>query len=77
MTTIQVVLDAPLLQAADRAARRAKQNRSALIREALRAHLTRIDIQAKEARERAGYKRVPDSRQEAAEWEIESAWPRE
>jgi hypothetical protein len=30
METIQVVLDAKLLRAADRAARRAKQNRSAL-----------------------------------------------
>ena len=38
METIQAVLDAKLLQAADRAARRAKRNRSALIRDALREH---------------------------------------
>lgn len=36
METIQVVLDAKLLQATDRAARRTKRNRSALVRDALR-----------------------------------------
>jgi metal-responsive CopG/Arc/MetJ family transcriptional regulator len=39
METIQIVLDKNLLQAADQAARRTKQNRSALVREALRKHL--------------------------------------
>jgi metal-responsive CopG/Arc/MetJ family transcriptional regulator len=41
METIQIVLDKPLLEAADRAARRARKNRSALVREALREHLQR------------------------------------
>ena len=39
METIQIVLDKGLLQATDRAARRMKRNRSALVREALREHL--------------------------------------
>ena len=43
METIQVVLDRTLLRAADRAARKLKTNRSALFREALRAHLARIE----------------------------------
>jgi hypothetical protein len=38
METIQVVLEAALLKAADRAARRLKLNRSAFIREAARSH---------------------------------------
>src|SRR5262245_6031262 len=45
METIQVVLDSKLLRAADRAARDARMNRSALIRQALRQHLTNIRIQ--------------------------------
>jgi len=39
METIRVVLDSKLLRAAEAAARRAQLSRSALIREALRAHL--------------------------------------
>ena len=39
METIQVVMEAALLKAADRAARRLKLNRSAFIREAVRSHL--------------------------------------
>jgi metal-responsive CopG/Arc/MetJ family transcriptional regulator len=35
MQTIQIVLDKKLLQATDQAARRTKQNRSALVRDAL------------------------------------------
>ena len=41
METIQVVLDAKLLKAADSAAKRQKVNRSALIRQALEEHLQR------------------------------------
>lgn len=44
METIQVVLDSKLLRATEVAARRTKLNRSALIREALRAHLKNLAI---------------------------------
>jgi metal-responsive CopG/Arc/MetJ family transcriptional regulator len=46
METVQVVLDKELLRATDQAARRTKRNRSALVRDALREHLRRLEIQA-------------------------------
>jgi metal-responsive CopG/Arc/MetJ family transcriptional regulator len=72
METIQVVLDKKLLQAADRAARRTKQNRSALVREALREHLRLLERRVLEEKDRAGYSRHP---QQQDEWEAEAAWP--
>ena len=77
METIQVVLDQKLLRAADAAARRTRQNRSALIRDALRAHLRRLQIHALEDQERAAYTRQPASLEESLMWEGEAAWPAE
>ena len=74
METIQVVLDKKLLHATDQAARRTKRNRSALVREALREHLRRIEVQAREERDREGYKRRPQGA-ESSLWEAEAAWP--
>ena len=73
MQTIQVVLGEHLLRAADRAARRIKVNRSALIREALREHLHRLRISELEEKDRQGYERQPDT--EFAGWEKAAAWP--
>ena len=73
MQTIQVVLEEQLLRAADRAARRIKVNRSALIREALREHLRRLRSRELERRDREGYERHPDT--EFAGWEKAAAWP--
>ncbi len=53
--TIQVVLDAKLLKAADLAAKRQKVNRSALIRSALQEYLKRLQNQELEERDRRGY----------------------
>ena len=75
METIQVVLDAKLLRAADRAARHAKLNRSALIRDALREHLRRMEIRAIEERERAAYTRLPQNEKELLAWDPEAIWP--
>jgi metal-responsive CopG/Arc/MetJ family transcriptional regulator len=75
METIQVVLEASLLKLADRAARRAKVNRSALFREALREHLKRLDTMERERRDRAGYERTPSD--EFAVWDKGAAWPEE
>ncbi|HEX3662264.1 MAG TPA: ribbon-helix-helix protein, CopG family [Acidobacteriaceae bacterium] len=75
METVQIVIDKKLLLAADAAARRTKQNRSALVRDALREYLLRLDVRAKEERDRAGYRRIPD--QPDAAWEAEAAWPEE
>ena len=75
METVQIVLDKKLLHAADAAARRTKQNRSALVRDALREYLLRLDVRAKEERDRAGYRGATDRPDEA--WEAEAAWPQE
>ena len=75
METIQVVLDADLLKAADRAVKRLKTNRSALFREALRAHLKRLGLADRERRDREGYIRYPDSLDEPAVWDKVADWP--
>jgi len=77
METIQVVLDKKLLQATDQAARRTRRNRSALVRDALRQHLRRLDILAKEERDREGYSKQPQRPDEFLVWEDEAAWPEE
>lgn len=73
--TIQVVLDKQLLRAADRAARQSKLNRSALIREALRAYLKQLNARERERRDREGYERVPDDEAALAVWEQVAKWP--
>jgi metal-responsive CopG/Arc/MetJ family transcriptional regulator len=77
METVQIVIDKKLLQAADQAARRTKRNRSALMRDALREHLQRLDLRAKEEREREGYMRKPQILDEVRFWEAKAAWPEE
>jgi metal-responsive CopG/Arc/MetJ family transcriptional regulator len=77
METIQVVLDKKLLDATDRAARQAKQNRSALVRDALREHLRLLERKALEDQDRKGYSRQPHRPDESAAWEAEAAWPEE
>src|SRR5690348_4048688 len=73
--TVQVVLDVKLLRAADREARRSKCNRSALVRDALREHLRRLQVKAWEEQERAAYTRLPEDSKEARFWENEAVWP--
>jgi len=75
METIQVVLDAQLRRAVNRAARRTKLNRSALIRAALREHLRRLAIRELEERDRRGYGKRPPERRGTSDWESEAAWP--
>ena len=77
METIQVVLDSRLLRATERAARRTKLNRSALIREALRAHLNNLDIREREVRDRKGYEASPRGSSDLSGWEAEGTWPEE
>jgi metal-responsive CopG/Arc/MetJ family transcriptional regulator len=77
METIQVVLEKELLQATDRAARRTRRNRSALVRDALREHLGRLELRAREERDREGYTRKPQVQDESRLWEAEAAWPAE
>jgi metal-responsive CopG/Arc/MetJ family transcriptional regulator len=75
MKTIQIVLDKRLLHATDRAARRTKRNRSALVRDALREHLQKLEGRAREERDRKGYLRQPRASDESRFWEAEAAWP--
>ena len=75
METIQIVLDEKLLKATDRAAQRTKQNRSALIRDAIREHLRRLSIQTLEERDRLGYCEHQPETAESAAWEAEAVWP--
>ena len=77
MKIVQIVLDKGLLQAADQVAQRTRKNRSALVRDALREHLRRLEIRAQEERDRQGYSRKPHERDEALAWEAEAAWPQE
>lgn len=75
--TVQVVLDEDLLKAADRLAARLKVNRSALVREALREYLRRTRTKDREAADRAGYARAPESASDLAAWDRIVAWPEE
>ena len=77
MQVIQIVLDKKLLHAADRAAKRTRRNRSALVREALREHLRRLELRAGEERDRQGYSRHPQADAETRGWESEATWPEE
>ena len=77
METIQVVMEGGLLKAADRAARKLKVNRSALIRDAIREHLKRLHTRELELQEREAYERIPDDPEEFAVWDKVAAWPRE
>jgi metal-responsive CopG/Arc/MetJ family transcriptional regulator len=73
--TVQIVLEKALLQATDRAARRRRLNRSALVREALRTYLRRLEVEDRERRDRAGYTSKADT--EFAVWDQLTAWPDE
>lgn len=76
VNTIRVVIDANLLRACDRAAKKAKLNRSALVRLALREHLRRIQILDSEHRDESGYEMIPQaSMAKQCAWEAEAVWP--
>ena len=77
MEVVQIVLDKKLLRAADRAAKRTKRNRSALVRDALREHLLRLEQRASQERDRQGYSRQSQTDAETRGWESEAAWPEE
>jgi metal-responsive CopG/Arc/MetJ family transcriptional regulator len=77
MEIVQIVLDKKLLHAADQAAKSTKRNRSALVRDALREHLRRLEVRASEERDQRGYLRQPQADAEARGWESEATWPEE
>jgi metal-responsive CopG/Arc/MetJ family transcriptional regulator len=75
METIQVVIDEKLLKAAESAAKRAKVNRSALIRQALEEHLKRLHVRDLEEQDRRGYRARPQRKAEYVPWEAAAVWP--
>jgi len=75
MGIVQIVIDKRLLQATDRAAKQTNRNRSALVRDALREHLRKLEVQRQEERDRAGYSRARQVARESLDWEAEAAWP--
>lgn len=75
MATIQVVLDAKLLKAANLAAKQQKVNRSALIRVALQEHLKRMRTRDLVERDRQGYLAKPQQPDEYLPWAEIAAWP--
>jgi metal-responsive CopG/Arc/MetJ family transcriptional regulator len=77
MEIVQIVLDKKLLHAADQAAKRTRRNRSALVRDALREHLRRLELRASEERDRQGYSLQPEGDAEAQGWESEATWPQD
>jgi metal-responsive CopG/Arc/MetJ family transcriptional regulator len=77
MQIVQIVLDKKLLQAADKAAKRTRRNRSALVRDALREHLRQLELRTSEERDRQGYSRQSQVDAEAKAWESEASWPEE
>lgn len=77
MRTIRIVLDEKLLKATDAAAKREDMNRSALIRQALEAHLNRLHIRDLEQRDQRGYRSKPQRKQEYVPWDNAAAWPKD
>jgi metal-responsive CopG/Arc/MetJ family transcriptional regulator len=77
MGIVQIVIDKRLLEATDRAAKRTNRNRSALVRDALKEHLRKLEVQQREERDRAGYSRRHQIPDEELGWEAEAVWPAE
>jgi metal-responsive CopG/Arc/MetJ family transcriptional regulator len=74
---IRVMIDAKLLRACDRAAKKAKLNGSELVRLALREHLQRVQILESELLDQRGYEKLPQSNAtEESAWEVDAVWPK-
>ncbi len=74
MRTVQITLEEDLVQAVDQAAGKLELSRSAFTRDALRAALAKLDLQAMERQHREGYLRQPVTPGEFDGWEDEQAW---
>ncbi|MBI3179691.1 MAG: ribbon-helix-helix protein, CopG family [Deltaproteobacteria bacterium] len=74
MKTVQMTLDADLVSAVDRAARRLGTTRSAFTRTALRESLARLREAELDQRHREGYRRKPVRRGEFGAWQHEQEW---
>jgi metal-responsive CopG/Arc/MetJ family transcriptional regulator len=75
MVFVRVVLDKELLKRVDRAAKRHKVNRSALIRQVLQEYMKRLHTLDLEERDRRRYGAQPQRVEEYGVWEEAAAWP--
>jgi hypothetical protein len=48
-----------------------------LVRDALREHLRRLELRAREERDRKGHSLQPQADAEMQGWEVEASWPQE
>jgi metal-responsive CopG/Arc/MetJ family transcriptional regulator len=69
-----MTLEPELVAEVDRLARRLGVTRSAFTRQALRAAIDRVRLEALERRHREGYRRQPVRRGEF-DWTAEQVWP--
>lgn len=74
MRTVQITLENDLVKAVDLAAGRLGQSRSAFTRDALRAALEKLELQAREQQHREGYLRQPVNPGEFSDFEDEQVW---
>jgi metal-responsive CopG/Arc/MetJ family transcriptional regulator len=74
MRTVQMTLDAELVDAVDKAARRLGTTRSAFARRALREALKQVQLKVLEEKQRRGYEMKPVRRGEFDSWESAQAW---
>jgi hypothetical protein len=74
MATIQVVIDDPLLERLDRRLQGKGKQRSAFVRAAIEAALTRAEIEQDEEEWLESYRRQPVDRKELADWESIQDW---
>lgn len=74
MKTIQMTIDATLLDQVDDAIRELNTSRSAFIRESLQAALRQLQVHRLETRQAAGYARSPIQSDEFDGWEAEQVW---
>jgi metal-responsive CopG/Arc/MetJ family transcriptional regulator len=77
MKPIQVLLDERLIDELDRAARRARLDRSKIVRTALVKWLADERRRHREGQLRRGYERRPDDREDLTLWESIQSWPEE
>ena len=74
MRTIQITIDDELVERVDKRAKRIGATRSGFARQALRAALARYEEAEQEARQRAGYRRIPPTPQEFAIPDEDHTW---
>lgn len=74
MQTVQMTMEADLIEQVDRCAKRLGTTRSAFARVALREALRRLELEELEQRHIAGYRKTPPMTREFGISESERAW---